>query len=35
MLPPGKRLLMNLEDGKDVAALKKNPITIKEAVDFK
>ena len=34
-LPPGKRLHMNLQDEKEVAAMKKNPVTIKEGVDFK
>ena len=34
-LPPGKSLVMNLGDPAEVASLKKNPVTIKEGVEFK
>ncbi|PIL37287.1 hypothetical protein GSI_00980 [Ganoderma sinense ZZ0214-1] len=33
-LPPGKRLLMNLQNEQELASIKKNPVTIKEGVDF-
>ncbi|KAI0775969.1 rho GDP-dissociation inhibitor [Trametes elegans] len=33
-LPPGKHLVMNVQDQNELAALKKNPITIKEGVEF-
>ena len=34
-LPAGKHLVMNLQDHAQIASLKKNPITIKEGVEFK
>ncbi|KAI0660843.1 rho GDP-dissociation inhibitor [Cubamyces menziesii] len=33
-LPAGKHLVMNLQDHAQIASLKKNPITIKEGVEF-
>ncbi|KAI0774415.1 rho GDP-dissociation inhibitor [Fomes fomentarius] len=33
-LPPGKQLVMNLLDQNEIANLKKNPVTIKEGVEF-
>ena len=34
-LPPGKQLIMNLQDPADLASMKKNPVTIKEGIEFK
>ena len=34
-LPPGKHLIMNLQDQAHVATLKKNPVTIKEGIEYK
>ena len=34
-LPAGKHLIMNLLDHEQMSSLKKNPITIKEGVEFK
>ncbi|KAI0750949.1 rho GDP-dissociation inhibitor [Daedaleopsis nitida] len=33
-LPPGKHLIMNLLNPAEIAGLKKNPITIKEGIEF-
>ncbi|KAN0097315.1 Immunoglobulin E-set [Tylopilus felleus] len=33
-LPPGKKLAFNLEDKEKLADIKKNPITIKEGVEY-
>ena len=34
-LPPGKELVMNLLDPAVLASMKKNPVTIKEGIEFK
>ena len=34
-LPPGKTLAMNLQDPSAIADMKRNPVTIKEGVEFK
>ena len=34
-LPPGKKIIINLKDKALVAGLAKNPITIKEGVEYK
>jgi Rho GDP-dissociation inhibitor len=34
-LPPGKKLVFNLKDTAKMADIKKNPITIKEGVEYK
>ncbi|EJF56604.1 E set domain-containing protein [Dichomitus squalens] len=33
-LPPGKHLVMNLQDPEQLASLKKNPVTIKEGIEY-
>ncbi|KAI0650591.1 rho GDP-dissociation inhibitor [Trametes meyenii] len=33
-LPPGKHLIMDLQNQAEVASLKKNPVTIKEGVEY-
>ena len=34
-MPPGKTLVMNLQDRAQIDSLKKNPINIKEGVEYK
>ena len=34
-LPPGKELVMNLLEPAALASMKKNPVTIKEGIEFK
>jgi Rho GDP-dissociation inhibitor len=34
-LPPGKRLAFNLRDTASLASLKKNPVVIKEGIEYK
>lgn len=34
-LPPGKQVKFNLQDTASLGGLKKNPVTIKEGVEYK
>jgi len=34
-LPPGKKVTFNLQDTASLGSLKKNPVTIKENVEYK
>ena len=34
-MPPGKTLIMNLQNPAVLADMKKNPVTIKEGIEYK
>ena len=34
-LPPGKKLILDIQDPSQLANVKKNPINIKEGVEYK
>ena len=34
-MPPGKTLVMNFQDKAQIESLKKNPVTIKEGIEYK
>jgi len=34
-LPPGRKIVVNIQNPAEVAELKKNPIIIKEGVEYK
>ena len=34
-LPPGKRIAFDLQNNESIASLKKNPVVIKEGIEYK
>ena len=34
-MPPGKTLVMNVQDKAQLEAMKSNPVTIKEGIEYK